>query len=98
MARGERRATDVLIQSPELALVDPELRARASIAVAEPEAQRAAPFMDEAARDALRRLSELAEVEPPTRPRSAKLWSMAFATLAWTTLGVLLLDMELWRV
>lgn len=99
MAAGGDRNVSVAITSPELALVDPSVRvwepeppARAG------EAERLQLEHDEV-REAMRRLSELAEVEPVSRPRrSTKVLSLAFAASAWVTLVVLLADLQPWRV
>lgn len=101
MARDERLPYEVPIESPELALVDPDLRAlvlRATQAAPRPE-QEPEPvaaetcFVDETAREALRRLTELAGLEPAARPRrSPTLASLAFALVAWGTLALVLVS------
>jgi hypothetical protein len=117
-ARGERLASDIEIGSPELALVDPELRERARLHLEVPNEQppattrqrsrsypllRASPAVldpldDDEASKAVRRLAELAEVEPTAGPkRSTTLLSLAFAMLTWGTLALVVADLQPWR-
>lgn len=87
------------IASPELALVDPTLRAQVPSAprLADPTIRGA--LEDDEVRAAMRRLGALAELEPPSRPRrSTTLLSVAFAASAWATLALLLADLQPWRV
>lgn len=109
------------LESPELALVDPDLRARALQTLHPPDdtltrvpersrPRRARPDLpastslpsaleSDEANEALRRLTELSELEPVTRQRrSTKLLSLAFAASAWGTLALIAADLQLWRL
>jgi hypothetical protein len=117
-ARGE--PNDKFL-SPELALVDPELRSRA-LAIGRTPADTwsstprrsrpsraypplpilhevSVPANDPDVSEATRRLNELGELEPVAQPRrSAKALSLAFATLAWATLALVLAELHPWRL
>ena len=149
-AGSEGRAPRPGITSPELALVDPALRALAverahaqpSVArpgvagvvrpavapvaddepteapVADREAPEApvadieateapaedieateAPAADGDLTEAMRRLAELADVDPPERrSRSIRALGITFAATAWLVLAVVVADMQLWRL
>jgi hypothetical protein len=111
-------ASDIEIGSPELALVDPELRERARLHLEVPNEQPPAttrprsrsypllpaspavlhPLDDDEASKAVRRLAELAEVEPTAGPnRSTTLLSLAFAMLTWGTLALVVADLQPWQ-
>jgi hypothetical protein len=86
-------------QSPELALVDPALAETARRALPVPEDTLASPSSIEIevreARDvarAIRRLTELSDVEPEPPRRSTRGTSLAFAACAWITLAVIVVD------
>ncbi|HXG76856.1 MAG TPA: hypothetical protein VNJ53_09815 [Gaiellaceae bacterium] len=75
-------AHDALV-SPELALVDPLLRARAASAeedVLPATPPRSAAWHDERVRAALRRIGACAELEAPEPPRRS--WRLRFAGVA----------------
>lgn len=139
-AGPEGRAPGPAISSPELALVDPELRAlaveraHAPPSIVRPDAASVvppfvAPVVDgdptkppvadegptearvadrEAAEvpaadgdltEAMRRLAELADVDPPERrSRSTRALGITFAATAWLVLAVVVADMQLWRL
>lgn len=126
-AGPEGRAPGPAISSPELALVDPELRAlaveraHAPPSIVRPDAASVvppflAPVVDgdlaespvadrdvtEADGDlteAMRRLAELADVDPPERRlRSTRALGITFAATAWLVLAVVVADMQLWRL
>ena len=85
--------------SPELALVDPALAETARLALPVPGDTLASPSSVEIeareARDvarAIRRLTELSDVEPEPSRRSPRGMSLAFAACAWCTLVVIVLD------
>jgi hypothetical protein len=82
----------------ELVLVDAELAARAR-EVLEPAHEDAAQLDDAPANEALRRLTELSDVEP-MKPRRARtrIASLAFAATAWALLAVIAFEMQPWRV
>ena len=139
-AGPEGRAPGPAVSSPELALVDPELRGlgverahvppsivRPDVAGVAPPAvapvadvvPTGSPVADEGpteARvadreeteasvadgdltDAMRRLAELADVDPPERrSRSTRALGITFAATAWLVLAVVVADMQLWRL
>ncbi len=85
--------------SPELALVDPALAEAARRALPVPDDTVAspssievdAPDTGDVAR-AIRRLTELSDVEPEPPRRSTRGPSLAFAVCAWVTLAVVVVD------
>lgn len=119
MATRRVRTSEVAIESPELVLVDPELRTAARQALVLPgeSVRRAQPSSgagatrpivverpahfdeDDDVDEAIRRLGEFSELEPPERPPlSAKLMSIAFAAVAWVTLAIIVADAQPWRL
>ena len=73
--------------SPELALVDPDFAAAATIETERPDARDVG--------EAIRRLTELADVRPTSRERQRRRTqrsSLVFAASAWATLAVVVAD------
>jgi hypothetical protein len=59
----------------------------------------AAPVADGDLTEAMRRLAELADVDPPERrSRSIRALGITFAATAWLVLAVVVADMQLWRL
>ena len=119
-AGPEGRAPGPAISSPELALVDPELRGLAverthvPPSIVRPDAAGVvrpavtpmadgdvteAPPATDGVTEAMRRLAELADVDPPERrSRSIQALGITFAATAWLVLAVVVADMQLWRL
>lgn len=110
-AGPEGRAPGSAISSPELALVDPELRTHAGDREHAPSSVRPdpagvvrpvvapPPVADGDLTGAMRRLAELADVDPPEpRSRPTRALGIAFAATAWLVLAVVVADMQLWRL
>jgi hypothetical protein len=100
LGRFDALPDDVL--SPELALVDPGLAAElrttesraAAVAAHGPPAPVEAPasWVDEETRDALRRIVELSEREPPSARPRLRVIKLAGALATWATVGFLAVD------
>jgi hypothetical protein len=93
------RSAGSRVQSPELALVDPALAEAARRALPLPDDTLSSPPSIELelreARNvarAIRRLTELSDVEPEPRRRSTRGMSLAFAVCSWATLAAVVVD------
>ena len=91
------------ILSPELALVDPDLtmEARAALVAYDETPTRSetpVSWVDDETLDALQRIVELSDVEPPKRQRRHRSAKLVGATATWGMVAVLIVNTQLYTV